>query len=213
MHLVRAGSRPIDRINPVGHQSRKCRMRPVANTLHITMLHGIKVQVIHMYGVIALVTKGMLPKAPLPDTALAPGTPYRRPALAGREASRKQCLDGAPTAGEIIITNRQCPDAMHVFRQHHPSINMKRMRAPHCAHRSAKALDFPHQEVVVPSFEQVHCEEIASTGDPETTIVRQDPSLFFSTILVYMYSGVPEHHGASASRPLVRRNEIAPYAG
>lgn len=47
----------------------------------------------------------------------------------------KTAFDQSPTRAEIAIARRQGPNAMHMFRQHDPGINMERVTLPRTPHR------------------------------------------------------------------------------
>jgi hypothetical protein len=48
------------------------------------MLHGIEMDIIHMRGIIPLISDGMLPKPPLPDPPFTPQSPANRTIFSGR---------------------------------------------------------------------------------------------------------------------------------
>jgi hypothetical protein len=48
------------------------RIRPILHAIHMTMLHRIEVDVIHVHRQVTIVANQVFPIAPLTDTALAP---------------------------------------------------------------------------------------------------------------------------------------------
>ena len=90
------------------------------------MFHRIKMNVVEMTGVIQVIADRVFPISPLPDVPFAFGDSHGGLPLGLRYRFRKRDLDRFPTGGVVNIARRQRPDTVHVIRQHHPAIDMKR---------------------------------------------------------------------------------------
>ena len=66
-----ATAQPPRRIEPARHAPAKRRMRPIRRVLHDTMLHRVKMRVVHVGGEVLIVLDRVLPIPPLPNAALA----------------------------------------------------------------------------------------------------------------------------------------------
>src|SRR5574338_800149 len=64
VQLIRSGtSRPIRRINALGHQPVERRIGPVCHPGHMAMFDGVEMHVVHVCFEVALVTDQVFPKA------------------------------------------------------------------------------------------------------------------------------------------------------
>ena len=70
-HIHSTSRRPIPGIRASAHVVRKTRMRPLDRRLGPPMLDGVVMDVIHVPCQIGVIANLVLPKAPLPDAALA----------------------------------------------------------------------------------------------------------------------------------------------
>ena len=61
---------PILRIHAHPFESMEGRIGPIRNTLYLSMLYRIVVDIIDMTTIIHIVPDGMLPESPLPDPSL-----------------------------------------------------------------------------------------------------------------------------------------------
>ena len=102
-------------------------IRPIRCLRHISMFHGIEINVIAMTREISLVAQRVLPKAPLPDATLAFADAAGRTLLASGHHLGEFRFNQAPARGEISIPRRQCPDAMQVFGEYNDCVHRKRM--------------------------------------------------------------------------------------
>ena len=164
----------------------KTRIRPIHHAPGIPMLHRIEMQIIHMTRIIPLIADRMLPKAPLPDTPLAPRRPDKRTPFRFRKLSCEPRLDEPPTIGEIEIPRRQGPDTMQMIRQHHPAIDHKRPAAADIPHHRAQHIDMPDQSVIRETLQQVDREEITATGNAVTAVIGQGSFLALLLILMWI---------------------------
>ncbi len=93
------------------------------------MLHRVPMDVIDMPVEVGLIADEMFPDSMLPQRAqvplfAAPVHPFRS-IESGLTALRDPPLDDAPAVGEILISERQCPQGMHVVGQQR--LDQKRM--------------------------------------------------------------------------------------
>lgn len=151
-------------------------MRPFRRVFAETVLHWIEVNVVHMRRQIPLVADRVLPISPLPDAALATADHDRRSRFTDAYAFRKPFLDRAPTAWEIGVVFRQCPQAVHVVGKHDPGVDLKGCAGADPSNRIPQHVDLPHQQIR-PTLKQVHREEECSTWNPIATIFRHDRTM------------------------------------
>ncbi len=148
----------------------KRRIRPLRRMRNKAMLYRIEMNIIHMCAIIPLIANGMFPKAFLPNSPPLTRQNLRPYQFHIWQRLRKPFLDRAPAAGIIRIIFRHGPYAMHVVRQNHPCIRMKRRQQENRADRGPERFDFPHQQVR-PAVCQVYREEIRSSRNAVAAIV------------------------------------------
>ena len=78
------------------------------------MFHRIEIAIIYMPSIIDLITNGVLPEPGLPD-------------ILHLQRLRKTLFYHSPALREITIARRQRPDTVHMFGEHNPGINGKRL--------------------------------------------------------------------------------------
>src|SRR6185437_7263000 len=89
------------------------------------MLHRIEMNIVHVRGIIAVVTDRVFPEPMLPNPALfTPDHDYGS-LLHRRKSPRKRGFDQAPAIGIIGIVFRERPKAMHMLGKHDPGIDVK----------------------------------------------------------------------------------------
>lgn len=98
-----------------------------------------------MASIVVIITKHMLPKAPLPDASLPFGYSNLGPSFGAGQLLYEADFDRFPTIGKIIIAWRQCPNAVHMVRQYHPGIDMKWPLLLRHPHRFSQIVNMPHQ--------------------------------------------------------------------
>ena len=193
---------PIERINTLLDTTMKTRIRPIHHAPGIPMLHRIEMQIIHMTRIIPLIADRMLPKAPLPDTPLAPRRPDKRTPFRFRKLSCEPRLDKPPAIGEIEIPGRQCPNAMQVIRQHHPAIDHKRPAVTDIPYHGAQHIDIPDQSVIRETLQQVDRKKITATGNAVTSVIGQGSFLaMFCILVVNSKSGIMRRNSLRSLRP------------
>ena len=133
------------------------------------VLDRVKVDVIHVSGIIAIVADRVLPIAALPNPALALVRPAAVPGIGQR--LREARLDPPPSIGEVAVTLRKGPQAMHVVRQHDPPVDAKRQLPSNLAHHLAQRV-YVRQEQPGAAVVQVDREEIGGARDPVASVVR-----------------------------------------
>ena len=156
-------ARPIGRVNAGLNQSMKRRMWPIRHLIHQAMLKRINVYIIHMRRVVFFTLNRVFPISPLPNATLTFGCTHHRKSLGFR--------DGFPTRRKIVITHRQRPNTMHMVRQYHPCINMKRFIFAHHTYRSPQTINTLNQQARA-AFQQIHRKKVSTTGHTVTSIIR-----------------------------------------
>ncbi len=142
-------TRPILRINTQAHKPVKARIRPITDTRHQAMFHGIPMDVITMFFAIPLITDLVFPKTLLPK-GLHPFPLLRgraRDFITVRAMQGDMPFYSIPTHGIIRIARRQSPDAMQVVGQQYKSVDGERMP---CFHQFER----PPQKMAVLRFAQ-----------------------------------------------------------
>ena len=138
-----------------------------------TVLHRVEMRVVH-------VRRGS-------RSSLIVCSQYRRcqiPRLPPRIMTDDRCspmrtdfqnpfLIAPPTAREIGVASRQCPQAVHVVGKHGPGVNVERRVGADLPNRIPQRVDLCHQQVR-PAVQQVHSEEECPTWNPIATIIRHD---------------------------------------
>ena len=128
---------PVCRQNSGFHIMVESRKRPIRHPPDQPMFHGVPMAIVNMAGKVEIVSYDMLPEAPLPHAPLTPCHPYLGAPFGAGNRPDEAYLDGLPAVGKIVVSRWQRPHAMHVIRQHHPSVDVKRS-IPAChAHRLA----------------------------------------------------------------------------
>ena len=116
-------------------------MPPIDRALYIPVFHGIDVDIVHVVGVVPIITNEVLPKTPLPNAAL----PFRFARCTNqfrlRMLSRKRRFYCANPGRKICVIRRQCHKQVKVIRQHNHRVNMKRMRRFHVPQRVPQDAD------------------------------------------------------------------------
>src|SRR5258705_11921805 len=79
----------------------KRRIRPIPDPRHIPMLDRVDMNVVDVTREIAFIANGMLPVAPLPDTAFTLGDTAVGNPFAGWEAARKRRFDQPPAVAKF----------------------------------------------------------------------------------------------------------------
>ena len=100
------------------------RVGPVQKVMHMLVFQRVEMDVVEVALVILLVADQMRPIAALPNTTLAVLALRGGERLHARQQSDETELDHLPAQGKIRVAVRQRPQAMHVFGQHHPGIDM-----------------------------------------------------------------------------------------
>lgn len=152
---INVPSCPRDWINAARNMLMKRRVGPVPQVGHEAVLRRVEMNIIHMRGIIPVVSDRVFPEPPLPNATLAFADSAGRPMLSVRQALGEASLYGLPSGREIRVALRQCPDAMHVLRQHDPGINVERRAGPSMPNSVAQTLHMTGKQVAVP-VEQVH---------------------------------------------------------
>lgn len=102
--------------------------------------------VVEMPLVVRFVAYQMFPIARLPDAPLASYLLFDAPWLAMGNAPSETGFDDLPPRGEIGVARRQCPQAVHVFGQYDPGIDLERVIAFGLGDDAAQQIDFLGQE-------------------------------------------------------------------
>ena len=115
--------------------------------------------VIHMASIIRIVANHVLPKTPLPYSALTPLGATNGSCFGLGDTARKTRFDQSPAGRIIRVIWRQRPDAMQMIRQYHDGIQPKRMSGLNMAEGITQAVDVIGQQMIMPSFNQIHREK------------------------------------------------------
>ncbi len=134
------------------------------------MLYRVEVRVIHVGGIIPVITNGVLPESVLPYSPLTAIKHDWRPLFDGRQGFRKYCLDRTPTPGIVGIVFGQRPQAMHMLRQDHPRIDVKGRFCRNMANRVPQRLYLRDEKIAI-TVAQIDREEIGSSRNPVSAIV------------------------------------------
>ena len=125
--------------------------------------------VIDMALVIEFVADQVFPITPLPDAAFAADPLDGGERLGCIETARKQLLDHLPAPREIGVILGQRPQAMHVFGQHHPGIDMEGMADFGYPNRFPQQGNMARQQIAF-AIAQVDGEEVRSAGNPGAAV-------------------------------------------
>jgi hypothetical protein len=126
--------------------SMKRGIRPFDNSLAISVLYRIEMNVVEMRPQIFLVANPVFPESALPYAGLAPTLPTCAACSRCRKLAREATFDHAPAHGIVDIAFRHVPECMHVFRQNHPRDHFERHALTRLSHRTAKIVDTIDQQ-------------------------------------------------------------------
>jgi hypothetical protein len=113
----------------------------------------------------------MLPKSPLPNTALSTGLADGGQSLLSRDSLDKLGLDQSPSRREIRIIRRQGPYSVHVIRQHNERVDVKRTALQRPFSGGTQQFDLVGQQAAAP-VEQIDGEEPAAARNERAAIIR-----------------------------------------
>jgi hypothetical protein len=144
----------------------------------------IEMDVIHMCGEVIVVAYAVLPKTPLPNSALLMARSSLRTTLISRKASGEDRLDQAPADREIVVTGRERPDTVEVVGQDYPGIDRKRADSVDRSDGSTQDIDAPCQQIIAMPLQEIDREEEASSRHALATIVgnRTFPFLYLDDL-------------------------------
>src|SRR4030088_2566312 len=117
------------------------RIRPIPDPRHEFVLDRVDMDIIQMTREAVLIADGMLPVAPLPNSAFAFGGATARNPFTGGEAARERRFDQPPARGKIRVVVRQRPGRMEMIGQHDHRVDRESMMAPRLTKRSAQFVD------------------------------------------------------------------------
>ena len=105
----------------------------------------IEVDVIKVMLIVEVVADQGFPITALPNTPFAAGFECGSAWFGAGEAFGESKFDHLPAQGKIGVACGQCPEAVHVLGQNHPSVDMEGVSRLGCANRGAQQINFPHQ--------------------------------------------------------------------
>lgn len=126
------------------------RIRPIPPPLHVAVFHRVDVDVVEVPLVIEVVADQVFPIAALPDAAFAPGALSLGAGFGVGQAFGEGEFDRAPAHGEVVVARWQGPEAVHVFGEHDPGIDMEGAVMFDRLYHGAQQVDFADQQVAVP---------------------------------------------------------------
>jgi hypothetical protein len=156
-------SKPVHRIKPLSNADFERRVGPVCNVRDIAVFDRIEMDVIHMRGEVGIVAYAVLPKTPLPNSALLMTPSRLRKTLIGRKAPSKDRLDQAPAGRKIVVTGRERPDTVEMVGQDHPRIDRKRADSADRPDGSPQDIHRSCQQVIAMPLQEIDREEEASS--------------------------------------------------
>ena len=120
---------PIRWIIPIFHTPVKRWIRPISDAFYQSVLHRIKMDIIHVPPKIILITNHVFPKTPLPYRCFTV-FPFwiGHPFVTVKQVFSpfwKSCLNHTPAFGIIAVVFRKSPYTMDMVRKQHPSANRK----------------------------------------------------------------------------------------
>jgi len=62
-------------------------------------------------------------------------------------------------------------DAMHMVRQHHPSVYLEWMGPLYLSHHAPKRTDITHEQIIAPPLKQIDSKKIGTARIPVATII------------------------------------------
>jgi len=131
----------------------------------------VVVDVVDVVAVVGVITYQVLPIPALPDAAFATPLSGGGSVLGGRDLFAEVLLDPPPAAGEIAVAGRKGGDAMQMVGQNHPCIDAEMSPTGGVHDGVLEYVQFPDEQVIAASFEQVHREEIGATRVPQASVV------------------------------------------
>src|SRR5574338_424413 len=172
VQLIRSGtSRPIRRINALGHQPVERRIGPVCHPGHMAMFDGVEMHVVHVCFEVALITDQVFPKAPLPDAAFSACSPHGGASFVDWQPLREVGLDQSPARREIRVSEGKFDDAMHVLRQDYPTMNGEGVPPANIPKYIAQQVDMAGEQVIAVPLQDIDREEIGAAWIPGATVV------------------------------------------
>ena len=128
------------------------RMLPIGDARYVSVLDRVVADITELRLEVLLVTNQMFPKATFSDTAFAVANSRFGASFSRRNRPIETNFNRTNAARKIGVTGRQSEHYVHMFGQHHPSIDAKRPLLFRLAHRFAQSIDIYHQQAISASL-------------------------------------------------------------